>query len=93
MNREEFVNLAMAIKTYYPKDELFPNEQALSLWFHELTDIEYECANVALRAWVRKEHWPPTIADIRSGAEKEHRRRFYEKFEVNRIGGGRKCLK
>ena len=63
MNREEFRILASALKTYYPKERLLSNQQAL-----ELCDIPYKVAEAALRKWVSISKWSPTIADIREQA-------------------------
>lgn len=56
---------AMALKTYYPKEGLLPNNQAMELWFNQLKDIDYRVAETALNAWVATNKWSPTIADLR----------------------------
>ena len=56
---------AMALKTYYPREQLLPNEQAMELWYRELQDIPYSVAEMALRKWVATNKWSPSIADIR----------------------------
>lgn len=68
MTREEFARLVMALKTYYPKDELIPNQQAAELWFYQLQDIEYKIAEMALNKWVATNRWSPRISDIRQAA-------------------------
>lgn len=68
MDKKEFAIFAMALKTYYPRDGLLPNEQALDLWFKQLCDLDYKIAEIALNKWVATEKWPPTIADIREQA-------------------------
>lgn len=65
VDRKEFGILASAIKTYYPKENILPNQQAMELWYRELCDIPYEVAEAALRKWVVNNKWSPTIADIR----------------------------
>ena len=65
MNRQEFAQLTMALKTYYPKENIIPNDKALELWFREISDIPYEVAELALRKWVSNNQWAPTIADMR----------------------------
>ena len=65
MDKSEFCKFAMALKTYYPKETLIPNEQAMSLWYEQLKDISYETASLFLNKWVSSEKWSPTIADIR----------------------------
>lgn len=66
MNRTEFGKFAMALKTYYPRENLLPNSQAMELWYAQLKDIPYDAAEAGLNKWVSTEKWPPTIADIRS---------------------------
>ena len=68
MTRIEFATFAMALKTYYPRENLLPNEQALELWFRQLQDISYQVAEVGLHKWVALNKWSPSIADIREMA-------------------------
>ena len=65
MTRQEFATFAMALKTYYPRETLLPNQQAMELWFQELSDIPYKVAEAALRKWVATNKWSPSIAEIR----------------------------
>lgn len=65
MDKKEFAVFAMAIKTYYPREQILPNQQALDLWFRELNDIPFNVADAALRKWVQTNKWSPTIAEIR----------------------------
>ena len=68
MNEKEFAAFAMALKTYYPKEALLPNKEALGLWFMQLRDLDYTLAETALCKWVAVNKWSPTIADIRQEA-------------------------
>lgn len=68
MDKKEFGVLAAAIRTYYPKEQILPNQQALELWYRELQDIPFPVAEATLRQWVATNKWSPTIADIREGA-------------------------
>ena len=65
MDKKEFSLFAMALKTYYPRENLLPNEQAMELWFKQLQDIPYQVAEIALNKWVATNKWSPSIADIR----------------------------
>lgn len=65
MDQKEFSTLAMAIRTYYPKENILPNSQAMDLWYRELQDIPFPVAEAALRKWVSTNKWSPSIADIR----------------------------
>lgn len=65
MDKKEFAKVAMALKTYYPRADILPNEEALNLWYAQLSDIDYRICEIALNKWVALEIWPPTIADLR----------------------------
>lgn len=65
MDKQEFSTFAMALRTYYPKENILPNAQAMELWFRELQDIPYNVAVTSLRKWVATNKWSPTIAEIR----------------------------
>ena len=65
MSKKEFGLFAAAMKTYYPREQLLPNQQAMELWYRELRDIPYQVAETALRKWVAISKWPPSIAEIR----------------------------
>ena len=59
---------AMAVRTYYPKENILPNQQAMELWYRELQDIPYQVAEAGLRKWVSTNKWSPSIAEIREMA-------------------------
>ena len=66
MDKKEFATFAMALKSYYPKeDKLLPNQQVMELWFRELQDIPFNIAEAAMRKWVATNKWSPSIAEIR----------------------------
>lgn len=68
MDKKEFSTFAMALRTYYPKEQILPNPQAMELWYKELQDIPIELAETALRKWVATNKWSPSIAEIREMA-------------------------
>ena len=68
MNKQEFGLFASAIRTYYPKENILPNQQAMELWYRELQDIPYPVAEAGLRQWVSTNKWSPSIAEIREMA-------------------------
>lgn len=70
MTRNEFSNLAKALKTFYPRDNMLPNMESMELWYRELQDISYKVAETALRQYVATNRFSPTIADIREQALK-----------------------
>ena len=65
MTKQEFSKWVMALKTFYPREQLLPNAQAIELWYQELNDIPMQVAEAALRKWVATSKWSPTIAEIR----------------------------
>jgi len=68
MTKKEFAQFAMALKTYYPRETLLPNDKAMELWFMQLQDIPYQIAEASLNKWVATNKWSPSIADIREMA-------------------------
>ena len=68
MNKKDFAIFASALRTYYPKENLLPNEQAMELWYKQLQDIPYPIAELTLNRWVATSKWSPSIADIRQQA-------------------------
>ena len=68
MDKKEFSTFAMALRTYYPKEQILPNQQAMELWFRQLQDIPYKVAEAALNKWVSTNKWSPSIAEIREMA-------------------------
>ena len=65
MEKQEFSMFAMALRTYFPKENILPNQQAMELWYRELSDIPFPVAEAALRKWVATNKWSPSIAEIR----------------------------
>ena len=68
MTRDEFSKFAMALKTYYPRETLLPNKEAIELWYLQLQDIPYTVASASLNKWVALNKWSPSIADLRETA-------------------------
>lgn len=68
MTVEEFTQLAAAIKTYFPRDNMLPTKQAMELWYDMLKDMDYKDAYIGLKNHVATSRFAPTIADIRNGA-------------------------
>ena len=68
MNKQEFNSWAKALRTYYPREQLLPNEAAMELWYQALKDIPMQVAEATLRKWVATNKWSPTIAEIRENA-------------------------
>ena len=65
MTKQEFGQFAAALRTYYSRENILPNEQAMELWYRQLGDIPYTAAVAILDRWVATNKWSPSIADIR----------------------------
>lgn len=65
MDKQEFSVFASALRTYYPKEGILPNNEAMTLWFKSLEDIPYHTASAMLGKWVALNKWSPSIAEIR----------------------------
>lgn len=66
MTKTEFMQIAAAIKTYYPRDNILPSNEAMSLWYEALKDLPYPVLSSSLSKWVTTEKWPPSIAELRA---------------------------
>lgn len=91
MTTKEFAQIAAAIKTYFPRENILPTEIAMELWYMELRDLTYETANLALRMYVATNRFPPTIADIRECAVKLSK--GAQKSEINEMAAWQMVLK
>lgn len=68
MDKKEFAIFASALRTYFPRENILPNDQAMTLWYEQLKDIPYNVAEKTLNKWVASNKWSPSIADIREQA-------------------------
>lgn len=68
MDKVEFSKFAAALRTYYPREKLIPNQEAMELWYMQLNDIPYEIATIALNKWVALNKYSPAISEIRETA-------------------------
>ncbi len=68
MDKKEFALFCSALRTFYPKENLLPNEQSMELWYIQLQDIPYKTAVLILNKWVATNKWSPSISDIREQA-------------------------
>ena len=69
MDRREFAVWVMALQTYYERFKLLQTQQAIELWFRELSYIPAEILTAALRKWVNtpgKGQFPPSIAELKT---------------------------
>lgn len=68
MTKPEFAVFASALRTYYPREKLLPNDQAMELWFQQLGDLPFDIASAVLNKWAGLNKWSPAISDIREMA-------------------------
>ena len=78
MDKREFATFTMALKTYFPKEQLLPNTQAMELWYGQLKNLPLTIAQMALQKWVATNKWSPSISELFSMVEKIH----WEAYEV-----------
>lgn len=78
VNKKEFATLAMALQTYFPREQLLPNTQAMELWYRHLKNIPLPIAEMALQKWVATNKWSPSISEIFNMIEKIH----WEAYEI-----------
>lgn len=65
MNTNEWMKIAAALNTYYPKEKPFPNKEAMQLWYEEFKELTYEDTVNGLRRHVNTSKWCPTIAELK----------------------------
>lgn len=68
MTKVEFAQFVDSIRTFYSKEKILPNQQAVELWYSQLKDIDFKVALAVLQQWTHTEKWSPSIADIRKRA-------------------------
>lgn len=64
MTKAEFASIAAAMRTYYPREPLFPNEHAIELWFKQLREFSAAAMQHALEFWVKRNKYSPSIAEL-----------------------------
>lgn len=64
MTKAEFAAICAAMRTYYPREPLFPNEHAIELWFNELREFTAPAMQSALKFWVKRNKYSPSIAEL-----------------------------
>ena len=65
MTKTEFAAICAAMRTYYPREPLFPNEHAIELWFEQLCEFTAPAVQSALKFWVKRNKYSPSIAELR----------------------------
>ena len=68
MTEKEFAVFASYLRTYYPRENILPNKQAMGMWYDELKDLSYDVVMIVLRQHVHTSKWSPSISEIREKA-------------------------
>lgn len=68
MSFDEFKRLAKGMKAVYTSQNFLPDAESVKIWYQLLKDIPYELANVSIQKHMATNKFPPTVAEIRSGA-------------------------
>ena len=90
MTKAEFAAICAAMRTYYPREPLFPNEHAIELWFEQLREFSAPTMQSALKFWVQRNKYSPSIAELRQLAkdiQAGHILDWNELVEKRRIAG------
>lgn len=65
MTRQEFAQLAGAMKAAYQRNGFMADLETVSVWYELLKDIPYDQLAAAVQKYIKCETFPPTIADLR----------------------------
>lgn len=68
MNFDEFKRLVKGMKAVYTSQSFLPDAESVKIWYQLLKDMPYEIANVSIQKHMATNKFPPTVAEIRSGA-------------------------
>lgn len=90
MTKDEFKPIAKKLSYAYMREDFLNSGQQLSLWHTMLEDLDAERVDRAATAYIKKNHYPPTIADIRAeysrlkSADSEFRAQMMEIYDETR---------
>lgn len=69
MTAKQFEQITKGITTAFPWANLFPNADAVEIWYRKLGDIPYDVMAAVVNRWIETKTQPPTIADLRKEAD------------------------
>jgi hypothetical protein len=67
MDKQEFKQLVLALRSAYQKQDFLNTTQELDMWYQFLKDLDYKTLSLITQQWILTEKWPPKIADLRNG--------------------------
>lgn len=70
MLKEEWIPIVKVLKASYTNEHFIPDKESNLVWYEMLKDIDARLVKKAVIDYVSTEHFPPTIADIRTRAVK-----------------------
>lgn len=87
MDRKQTATVLKVLTASYPNRAAgLDDPEVAKVWHAALQDLDYEAVQIAVRKWTMTEQWPPTIADIRSGATVTQESDWSEAWEkVNHV--------
>lgn len=69
MTPKQFEKITKGITTAFPWANLFPNAEAVEIWYRKLGDIPYDVMTAVVNRWIETNTQPPTIAALRQEAD------------------------
>ena len=69
MTPKQFEKISKGITTAFPWANLFPNAEAVEIWYRKLGDIPYDIMAAVVNRWIETKTQPPTIAALRQEAD------------------------
>lgn len=72
MTKDEAVVIVGYLNAAYPANKMDDSSAVVYVAF--LQDLDFECCRYAVKQWIRREKWFPTVADIASATKAEMRR-------------------
>ena len=65
MDKQQFMALAIGIKSAYPASKILEDNASMDFWYTMLKDVPYEIAENAIMEHICTNIYPPNIAEIR----------------------------
>lgn len=72
MTKDEAVTIVGYLNAAYPNNKM--DDSAGLVYVTFLLDLDFECCRYAIKQWIQREKWFPTVADIAQATRAEMRR-------------------
>lgn len=84
MTKDEYKNLLLLIKSFYPNWTLnIKSREVVESWYNLLQDMKYVNAKENLMEFVKESKFPPTISDLRKEKPSPVKHNFKQKHLSN----------